>query len=790
MPHRSPDAFLGAVFDSTAYALIATRPDGIITLFNPAAVRLLGWTAQELVDVQNPGVFHDPTEVVHRAAEMTAELGRTVLPGFEVFVLLAREQGVADERPWTYVRKDGGRVPVLLSVTAVRDANGTLTGYLGVARDVSALRLAEREASEGEQRFRAVFESAADGIYVLDGRGDIIDLNPAAAACFGWSVPELLGRSIALIMPEAESGTALESLWLGKAASVTREIVMQRRDATRFPAEITATEAQIGGRLVVICTVRDISLRHQAAAALREGKAAAESANLAKNAFLANVSHEIRTPLNGIVGMTGLLLDSGLDVSQREHADAVRGCADSLLSLVNDLLDFSKIEAGRLEFESIPFDPCQVCADAVSLFAQQASGKQLQLRLVTATGLHGSLLGDPGRFRQVLVNLLGNAVKFTMQGEIVVEVRTTEMADGQVELAGVVRDTGIGMDAAGAARLFQPFTQADVSMTRRFGGTGMGLSICRQLTLQMGGGISVSSEPGRGSVFRFTIRCPIGPARSAELPAMSGETTLKRLHGRVLIADDNAINQRVALALCAKLGLRADAVADGAEAVSVSARVSYDMVLMDCQMPEMDGYAATAAIRSREATSGTSRLPIIALTAHAMRGDRDRCIAAGMDDYLSKPIRIEELSRVAARHLHGVDPSPPPVRLADPAPAVPSTVSPEVIIDPTILAGLRHELGLDADLVISEMLIAFSEDTAAQLAECFAADTASALSKAAHRLRGSALNVGAVALAGSCAKAETAGNSGDLTTGKSCLLEMEKHLRLAAQALALPPGAG
>ena len=770
----APDPFLHAVLDSTAYAIIATAPDGVITVFNRSAERLLGWSASELIGRESPAVFHDPVEVVARAAELSSVFGRPIAPGFECFVLSAREEGGADERPWTYVRRDGGRVPVLLSVTAVRDAQGGLTGYLGVARDVTELRAAQRAVVEGEQRFRAVFEAAVDGIFVIDGHGMIQDVNPAAARCFGWAVAEMLGRNIAMIMPDQEAaahdGHVRRYLAGGEPRVIGkgREVEAKRRDGSRFPAELAVAAARIDGRQVFIGMVRDITLRKRAEAAMREGRVAAEAANQAKSDFLANVSHEVRTPLNGIVGMTGLLLDSRLDAEQRDHAETVRSCADTLLQLINDLLDFAKIEAGRLEMEAIPFDPLVVAKETVALHADRATSKGVELRLVAGAGLPRDLVGDPGRLRQVLTNLIGNAVKFTERGEVSVELSAAHGADdGEVVLHGAVRDSGIGMDAATVERLFQPFTQADASTTRRFGGTGLGLSICRRLCGLMGGSISVESEPGRGSSFRFDVRCRVGgalPSVQPALPASAGQ-----LAGRVLIADDNMINQRVASALCVKLGLRADAVGDGREAVAASAAVAYDLILMDCQMPELDGYAATRAIREREAAQGTRRVPVVALTAHAMRGDRDQCLAAGMDDYLSKPIRLEELRSAASRWLPT---------------AAPAAVVPSAAIDPSVLAGLRRELGADADLVIGEMLAAFREDGAGQLAAFAAAASTPMQARAAHRLRGSALNLGAVALAEACARAEAAANAGDGAASRACLGAMQDGLRQAEAALA------
>lgn len=508
-----------------------------------------------------------------------------------------------------------------------------------LAAHIVAIYESDRARREAEKRFDAFMNNSPAIGMIKDAQGRFTFVNDTLLRHRGKQREELLGvvelnDSDQLVLAHNQSLRVVETD-RGADGRETHWLMH------KFPFRRSDDTISLGSFGV------DVTDRIALEIELADARDAAIASARQKSEFLAMMSHEIRTPMNGVLGMLGALLDSELTEDQRDVAETAKESADALLTLLNDILDYSKIEAGKLGFETSDFDLRAAIDSVIDLLAENARTKHLALRCDIASNVPRRVRGDAGRFRQVLVNLLGNAIKFTQRGSVMLRVSR----DSDERLRFAVIDTGIGIPAEAQSKLFAPFVQADSSTTRRFGGTGLGLAISRRLVEMMGGEIGLVSTPGAGSTFTFTVAFERAQEpMPIEVPRIAAPTRIppqRTPRARLLLAEDSLVNQKVAVRMLEKLGYRVDLVSNGREAVEAVHRMPYDLVLMDCHMPEMDGFTATRLLRAQL----RSRLPIIALTASAMQEDRDRCLQCGMDDVLTKPVREQELESVLKKWL-------------------------------------------------------------------------------------------------------------------------------------------
>ncbi len=652
-------ALQSAIFNSANFSSIATDAKGVIQIFNVGAERMLGYTAAEVMNKITPADISDPQELIARAKALSVELGTSITPGFQALVFKA-SRGIEDIYELTYIRKDGSRFPAVVSVTALRDATHAIIGYLLIGTDNTARKLVEAEQKKSDQRLRdqqfytrSLIESNIDALMTTDPSGIITDVNKQMEALTGCTRDELIGAPFKGYFTDPERAEAGINRVLNEKSVTDYELTARARDGKQTVVSYNATTFYDRNRTLqgVFAAARDVTERKRVEAELQQAKAAAESASRTKSDFLASMSHEIRTPMNAIMGIADLLAKTALSPEQDKYVQIFRRAGDNLLNLINDILDLSKVEASQLELERTGFSLNDHLEKVTEMVAARALEKELTLVCEIAPNVPTSLVGDPTRLRQVLLNLLGNAIKFTQSGEVSLRVERDADSSVPTALRFTVSDTGIGISGEKLGQVFERFTQADSSTTRRFGGSGLGLTISKRLVELMGGRIWVESEVGKGSVFAFAVPFEIWAAADRPAALQVGaepEPALPAL--RILLAEDSPDNCTITIAYLEDTPYLVEIAETGAIALRMFEAGRYDLVLMDRQMPVMDGLTATRAIRAWERANSRSPTPIIALTASALKGDREKCLAAGCTAFLTKPIKQEVLLQAIREH--------------------------------------------------------------------------------------------------------------------------------------------
>ena len=674
------------------------------------------------------------------------------------------------------------------------DESGRLVEIMAVGRDITDRKLAEEARRQSEEKYRSIVEMSQEWIWELDLSGKHTYTSARCTDILGYETDEFLQKDISQFLHEEDRMTVeaeLPRLIAAKRGWRGWILRWRHKDGTYRFLESNADPIldRAGGLTGYRGADRDITDRKRAEDELKQAKEAAEAANRAKSEFLANMSHEIRTPLNAIIGLGHLTQQTELTTMQRDYLDKIESAGHTLLNLINDILDLSKIEAGMLTLEQIEFSLPELLERVAGMIAVPCRVKGLNFLFSRQPEVPEWLVGDPYRLQQVLQNLLGNAVKFTERGEVALGIALAgeEGEGGQVVLSFTVRDTGIGLSADRTELLFQPFIQADSSITRRYGGTGLGLNICRRLVSLMGGDISAEGLPRGGSAFTFTARFGTVAGAEASPPSMKKENrrvlpVAEGLAGlRVLLVEDQPLNQQVAREILTTAGVVVEIAADGGEAVRLAAERRYDLILMDLQMPVMDGYTATREIRQKW---NAADLPIIAMTAHAMENEREKCLESGMNDYLAKPIDVRKLYQAIQAWTRQP--------CAGESPEAVGSRGGQVPVLPAVLPGLDVTEGLDrlggnADLY-RRLVIGFARDkrqAVSGIRSLLAEADLGGAGRAAHALMGGAGNIAATRLYSLLRDLEDACRRGDADTAGGLLPDLEAGMAKIAAAAEL-----
>lgn len=597
------------------------KNSGVIIEVNRSALSLFGYTKKEILRLSFYELIINTKDMIIDRMEYGNKKGA-------VFETLAKN-------------KNSSEVPIEISFKGTY-INGKRV-VLSIIRDISERRNSEQALKDSEEKFREIFNNSVDAKFVeefssTEVNGRLIEVNKTATDMFGYSYDEFFS-SAKWIIRFVDSDQSVESSFqeLVKNGRTKVRAIAQKQDGTLLPVEIFRDLCYINGKKVIITIIRDITERAEFESALLQAKEEAELANKAKSEFLANMSHEIRTPLNGIVGMVDLMRLSNLSPEQQENIAIVKTCASALLNVINDILDFSKMEAGKMVIKKDNFDIKALIEHTLKAQLAYAAQKGIELNYAFSAEMPRYLMGDSHRVQQVLNNLISNAIKFTENGEIWVRIKKLAEQDNQIEMLFVVEDTGIGVEHENLKTIFESFKQVDGSFTRKFGGTGLGLAITKQLVEMMHGKIWVESEKNIGSKFFFTLPFEVGKPHSESAELKREVYQIDKAY-KILLTEDDKVNQLVAARMLKECGYLVDIANNGFEAVEMAKKNDYDVILMDIQMPGMDGIEATKKIRESD-----QQIPVIALTAYALQGDRERFLAYGMDEYVSKPIKVEKL---------------------------------------------------------------------------------------------------------------------------------------------------
>lgn len=628
---RESKELFQTVFSNSAVAITVTDDKERIVAWNPFAEKLLGMTKEDM--------FNKPVQDLYAEKEWR-----------HLRSLRIRQKGMLSDIETKIIRKDGSPLDVIISISIIRDAQGQIAGSIGIMHDITRQKEAERQIKESENKIRVILDNSAAAIILTDEQERIVSWNSYTEQLLGMGKDKLYLKPLGELYP-AEEWINIQAADIRKAGSkhhMETKIVCQ--DGRQVEVDLSVNVLKDANNQIVgsVGIMQDITKQKRVERMLLQAKMAAEEASSAKSLFLANMSHEVRTPMNTVMGMIDLTLDTELNQEQRDNLVTAKNAADILLSLLNDILDLSRVEAGKIQLENIELNIANILQSVCKGLSVLARNKNLELIWETDPAIPPTLIGDPVRIRQILVNLINNAIKFTFKGKVTSTAKLLSLKDGSCELQFSVTDEGVGIPEEKVNTIFEAFTQADASTTRRFGGTGLGLSISKRLVDMMNGRIWVESQEFKGSTFNFTAQLKAPAQAAATVPAATqgpsaAATGTKEIRSlRILLAEDNIVNQKMTVRMLEKRGWTVKSADNGQQVLNYLDKESFDLVLMDAQMPVLDGFETTKLIRDNEKKTGR-HIPIVALTARAMTIDQQKCQESGMDGYVAKPIDRQKL---------------------------------------------------------------------------------------------------------------------------------------------------